>query len=242
MHWVTSTHPSSSSVFVCRKWMSCCCRPSYTAWLISRGETTSNEPCLSPRHIFHRMGPFCNRLHIKHCLEPSFSSLNVAMTPHFVFCFFLSSILFFLEFKDQLLIYIYRLMFANSQKLLQKSIFVNVVVQGHAIFAKKKEKKNYYLKINVPKVTMLCKWPLIYVWILAIPLFYPFEYWLLGSEYPDSDLPLHHFGLFSPLARGTNQAVSGKKPLTKPKQKDWILLSHSLFAKFSLPWHLPGSE
>ena len=111
-------------------------------------------------------------------------------------------------------------MFANSQKLLQKSIFVNVVVQGHAIFAKKKEKKNYYLKINVPKVTMLCKWPLIYVWILAIPLFYPFEYWLLGSEYPDSDLPLLHFGLFSPLAKGTNQAVSGKKPLTKPKPKD----------------------
>lgn len=48
---MTSTHPSSSSVFVCRIWMSCCCCPSYTAWLISRGKPTINEPYLSPRHL-----------------------------------------------------------------------------------------------------------------------------------------------------------------------------------------------
>ncbi|KAM6924224.1 LOW QUALITY PROTEIN: neurite extension and migration factor [Xenentodon cancila] len=34
-----------------RIWMSCCCCPSYTAWLISRGKTTVNEPYLSPRHL-----------------------------------------------------------------------------------------------------------------------------------------------------------------------------------------------
>ncbi|KAM4622008.1 neurite extension and migration factor [Polymixia lowei] len=34
-----------------RIWMSCCCCPSYTAWLISRGKTTNNEPYLSPRHL-----------------------------------------------------------------------------------------------------------------------------------------------------------------------------------------------
>uniref|UniRef100_A0A1A8SHI6 KIAA2022 n=1 Tax=Nothobranchius rachovii TaxID=451742 RepID=A0A1A8SHI6_9TELE len=34
-----------------RIWMSCCCCPSYTAWLISRGKPTLNEPYLSPRHL-----------------------------------------------------------------------------------------------------------------------------------------------------------------------------------------------
>ncbi|XP_061755661.1 neurite extension and migration factor isoform X1 [Nerophis ophidion] len=34
-----------------RMWMSCCCRPSYTAWLISRGKPTLNEPYLIPRHL-----------------------------------------------------------------------------------------------------------------------------------------------------------------------------------------------
>ncbi|XP_077388583.1 neurite extension and migration factor isoform X2 [Festucalex cinctus] len=34
-----------------RMWMSCCCRPSYTAWLISRGKPTINEPYLIPRHL-----------------------------------------------------------------------------------------------------------------------------------------------------------------------------------------------
>lgn len=45
----------------------------------------------------------------------------------------------------------------------------------------------------MPKVTMLCKWPLIYVWILAVPLFYSLEYWLLGLEIPYRDLPLQEF-------------------------------------------------
>ncbi|XP_077433385.1 neurite extension and migration factor isoform X1 [Vanacampus margaritifer] len=34
-----------------RMWMSCCCRPSYTARLISRGKPTINEPYLIPRHL-----------------------------------------------------------------------------------------------------------------------------------------------------------------------------------------------
>ncbi|XP_023815019.1 neurite extension and migration factor isoform X1 [Oryzias latipes] len=36
-----------------RIWMSCCCCPSYTAWLISRGKSTVIEPCLNPRHLKH---------------------------------------------------------------------------------------------------------------------------------------------------------------------------------------------
>ncbi|XP_051929064.1 neurite extension and migration factor isoform X2 [Hippocampus zosterae] len=34
-----------------RMWMSCCCRPSYTAWPISRGKPTFNEPHLFTRHL-----------------------------------------------------------------------------------------------------------------------------------------------------------------------------------------------
>ncbi|XP_077465464.1 neurite extension and migration factor-like isoform X1 [Stigmatopora argus] len=34
-----------------RMWMSCCCCPSYTAWLISRGKPSIYEPYLIPRHL-----------------------------------------------------------------------------------------------------------------------------------------------------------------------------------------------
>lgn len=50
--------PPSSSVSVCRIWMSSCCRPSYTAWLISRGN--SNELYLSPKTSWNtRWDHFC---------------------------------------------------------------------------------------------------------------------------------------------------------------------------------------
>lgn len=81
MHWVTSTHPSSSSVFVCRIWMSCCCCPSYTAWLISRGIPTINEPYLSPRHLDNtRWDHFVSMTY----QTLSFLLLEVGMTPHFL--------------------------------------------------------------------------------------------------------------------------------------------------------------
>lgn len=176
MHWVRSTHPSSSSVFVCRKWMSCCCCPSYTAWLISRGKTTSIEPCLSPRHLFHRMGPFCNRWHIKHCLEPSFSSSQCYNdSPFCFFCFFIKH--FFSWSLKTNWWSKFTVLCLQIHKSSYKRVFLSMLLyRDMQYLQKKKEKKNYYLKINVPKVTMLCKWPLIYVWILAIPLLYPLEY------------------------------------------------------------------
>ncbi|XP_076748241.1 neurite extension and migration factor isoform X1 [Maylandia zebra] len=72
-----------------RIWMSCCCCPSYTAWLISRGKPSINEPNLSPRHLKHEMGPFC----IDDISDIVFSPpLKVGMATPFLlssFCFLL---------------------------------------------------------------------------------------------------------------------------------------------------------
>lgn len=47
-----------------------------------------------------------------------------------------------------------------------------------------------------------------------------------------------YLGLFSLLRWKAPTAGSGTPPLTKPNQKDWILLvSPTLFAKFNLPQH-----
>lgn len=105
---------------------------------------------------------------------------------------------------------------------------------------KKKKKDDYNLKINVPKVTMLCKWPLIYVWILAVPLFYSLEYWLLGLEIPHRDLPLQEFFIwdFSPFSNERHQqlAVVHHHSLNQIRKTEFSLFPPH-FAKFNLPQH-----
>lgn len=107
------------------------------------------EPYLRARHLEHKRWDHF----VLMTYQTSFfflSLLKVGLTPHFL----LLSVSFTSGVEKNWLSKFTFLRLANSLKLHPQSIFVNVVVQEHAIFAKKDD---YNLKIDVPKVTMLCK-------------------------------------------------------------------------------------
>lgn len=144
----------SSSVSVCRIWMSSCCRPPYTAWLISRGNT--NELCLSPKTSWNtRWDHFCID-DISDIVFLFFPLDGLERLPVFFFFFnqvvlcFVCFLFSFWSFSRNIYLNVHFYAFA-IHNLHHQSIFVNVV-QGHAIFAnKKKKKKDYNLKNQCAK-------------------------------------------------------------------------------------------
>nr|XP_057918751.1 neurite extension and migration factor isoform X1 [Doryrhamphus excisus] len=111
-----------------RMWMSCCCCPSYTAWLISRGKPTINEPYLIPRHLEKtRWDHF-----VLMTYQMSFVPLEVRMI-FFIECFF------FFWSTEELVIYIYIFTPCNVIKAPPSEYFCHCCCTGTCNICKQKE-------------------------------------------------------------------------------------------------------
>lgn len=99
------------------------------------------------------MGPFC----IDDISDIVFSPRQLGMTPPRTSRFFLSNVSFALKYSrtGDLNLHFYALQIHKSSTL---RVFLSMLLYRDMQYLQKKEKKDdYNLKINVPKVTMLCK-------------------------------------------------------------------------------------